>query len=436
MDWTTSLFILLAALMVLLFLGIPVAFSFWLLNLGGFFFFMGGLAGMPALITSLRSSMASFTLTAVPFFILMGDVLFRSGIATRMFDVMEMWLVRLPGRLSLVTVAAATLLGALSGSSLGVTGMLGTMLTPDMRGRGYHPSMITGPIMAGGSLAVIIPPSILVIILAGLAEVSAGNLLIAGVIPGLFMGIAFACYIIFRCVGNPSLAPSAPDVSDIPLSQKLRVTGVSLVPAAFIVFLVLGTIFLGVATPTEAAAGGGFGAFILTAVYRKLSLKFIKECIMSCVRITGLTLIIGTGSIGFSQLLGFTGVTGGIMEVALGLPLPPIFIVCATLGILLILGCFIDQISMLMIGVPIFMPVIVALGYEPLWYGTLFILAITVGYITPPFGMLFFVVKGVVPDISMGTIYRSAYPYVVLAIMVIILIILSPKLVTWLPGLM
>jgi len=435
MEWWIALVVLLTALMVALFLGIPVVFSFWIVILAGFVLFMG-IAGFPALITSLRSSMAVFTLTPVPLFILMGEVLFRSGIASRMLNVMEMWLARLPGRLSLVTVAAATLFAALSGSSLGTTAMLGTMLEPDMRKRGYHPTMICGPIMAGGSLATIIPPSVLIIILGSLGEISVGKLLIAGFIPGLMRSVFFAGYIIYTCARNPSLAPLA-EVVVLPLSQKLRETATSLLPAAVIIFLVLGTIFLGVATPTEAASLGAFGSFILAAAYRRLDWKVIKESIMGCVRITTLSLLIATGSIGFSQLLGYTGATMGIMELATGLPVAPIFIVSATLVVLLIMGCFVDQISMLMIGVPIFIPVIVALGFDPIWYGILFILAITIGYITPPFGMLFFVIKGVVSaDITMGTIYRSGFPYVVLEIIGMILVVAFPILAIWLPGFM
>ncbi|MBA7696839.1 C4-dicarboxylate TRAP transporter large permease protein DctM [subsurface metagenome] len=314
--------------------------------------------------------------------------------------------------------------------------MLGTSLEPDMRTRGYHPTMIIGPIMAGGCLAVVIPPSVLIVIMGGLAEVSVGKLLLAGIIPGLVLAFLFASYIVGTCARNPSLTPAA-EVSALPLSQKLRQTVVSLMPALIIIFLVLGTIFVGVCTPTEASALGAFGSFVLAAAYRRLNWRITKEATMSCVKTTTLTLLIVTGSMAFSQLLSFTGVTRGIMELVIGLPVSPILIICATLMVLIIMGCFIDQISMLMIGVPIFFPVALALGFDPIWYGILFLLAITLGFITPPFGMLFFVVKGVVSaDISMATIFRSGIPYVVLGIIGLMVVLLFPILAIWLPGLM
>ncbi len=436
MEWWIPLVILLSGLLAALALGIPVVFAFWIVITAGFFVYMGGFSGIPALITSLRSSIAVFTITPVPFFIIMGDVLFRSGIASRMLNIMDLWLVRLPGRLSLVTVGMGTLFAALSGSSLGTTAMLTRMLEPDMRARGYHYSMIIGPIMASGMLAVIIPPSVLTVILGGLAGISVGRLLIAGVIPGLLFAAFFALYVIGICTYKPSLAPPVDRVIP-PLGQKLRQTGLSLLPALFIIFLVLGTIFAGVCTPTEAAAVGAFGTFVLAVIYRKLDWQLVKGCTMSAAKTTSLVLIIATGSMAFSQLLSFTGATRGIMQLASTLPVAPIVIVIATLVVLLVLGCFIDQISMLMIGVPIFVPIATTLGFDPVWYGILFLLAITLGFITPPFGMLFFVVKGIMPgDITMGMIYRSAVPYIWLSLIAMVLVIVFPALATWLPGLM
>jgi tripartite ATP-independent transporter DctM subunit len=437
MEWWLSIIILFSGLMLLLMLGIPVAFSFWIIVVSGFFFLAGGTAGLYPVIISLRSSIAVFTFLPVPLFIIMGDVLFQSGIGGRILDVFEIWLGRLPGRLSLVAVGVGTLFAALSGSSLGTTAMLSASLGPDMTKRGYDTKMIVGPIMAGGMLSVIIPPSILLVILGGLTGVSVAKLLLAGIIPGLLMSLLFCGYIVFTSMRNPSLIPLPPEMSVLPLFKKIR-EGIAIIPAVVIIFLVLGTIFLGIATPTEASALGAFGCYVLAFAQRRLnSWGIVKKIVMSSGTTTAVTIIIVTGSMAFSQLLALTGATKALMELATGLEIHPLIIISITLLILLLLGCFIDQISMLMIGAPIFVPLAEALGYDPIWYGLLFTIAITLGFLTPPFGMLFFVVKGTIKeDISMGTIYRSGVPYVILGMIALIILMFIPKLVTWLPALM
>jgi len=436
MEWWVIILITFAVLLAALFSGIPVAFAFIVIDIIGMYFFMGGTAGLHSLITSMRSSVSSFTLIPIPLFILMGEVLFRAGIASRILDVFDIWLARLPGRLSLVAVSAGTLFAALSGSSLGTTAMLGSLLAPDMMKRGYKNSMIIGPIIGGGALAVIIPPSILTVILGSLGGISVGKLLIGGIVPGLIIASLFMIYIIMSCKINPALAPGV-ETSAIPLSKKL-LTGVrALLPAAIIIFLVLGTIFAGVCTPTEAAALGAFGCFILAAGYRKLNWSLIRESLNGCTRTTVMILLIVTGSIAFSQILSFTGATHGMCELAANLPVAPFLIVIGIIIVLLILGCFIDQISMLMISVPIFTPIAAALEFDLVWFGILLLLSITFGLITPPFGMLFFVIKGSMPvDIPMADVYRAGLPFVILGVVVLALVLAFPPLANWLPQLM
>ena len=438
MEWWAITLILFGGLILLLMVGIPVAFSFWIIVIAGFFFFAGGTAGLYSVVTSLRSSIAVFTFLPVPLFIIMGDVLFQSGIGARILDVFEIWLGNLPGRLSLVAVGVGTLFASLSGSSLGTTAMLSASLAPDMRQRGYDSKMIVGPIMAGGMLSVIIPPSILLVLLGGLARVSVAELLLAGIIPGILLSLLFAGHIVITCMLSPSLIPPALPMSVLPRSKKIRLAVIEVLPVGIIIFLVLGTIFLGVATPTEASALGAFGCFVLAFAQRRLNnWGIMKKIVMSSVRTTAVTIIIVTGSMAFSQLLALTGATQALMEIATGLTVHPLLIISVTLFILILLGCFIDQISMLMIGVPIFVPLAQTLGFDPIWYGILFVMAITLGFITPPFGMLFFVVKGTIKeDISMGTIYRSGVPYLMLGIIALIILMFVPKLVTWLPELM
>lgn len=436
MEWWVIFLGFCAVLMAALLSGIPVAFAFIFVNILGVYFFMGGTAGFYSLITSLRSSVCVFTLIPIPLFILMGEVLFFSGIASRILDVFDMWLARLPGRLSLVAVGAGTLFAAMSGSSLSTTAMLASLLAPDMMKRGYNTRMILGPIMGGGLLAVIIPPSILAVIFASIGGIDVGKLLIAGVVPGLVLSFLFACYIIGACLYNPSLAPRI-TVTPMPLSKKLLSIVQALVPAAIIIFLVLGTIFAGVCTPTESSALGALGCFVMAAAYKKLNWGLIKASVAGCVRTTVMILIIVTGSIAFSQILSFTGATRGFCELAGALPIAPVFVLIAMIIVLLLLGMWIDQISMIMIAVPIFVPIAKFLEFELIWVGILLLLSIELGLITPPFGMSFFVVKGSVPaDITMGEVYRSGLPFVLLGLVVLALILVFPPLANWLPGFM
>lgn len=436
MEWLVIFLGFCAVLLAALLSGIPVAFAFIFVGILGMYFFMGGTAGLYSLIHSLRSSVGIFTLIPIPLFILMGEVLFLSGIASRILDVFDMWLARLPGRLSLVAVGSGTLFAALSGSALGTTAMLSSLLVPDMMRRGYNIRMIIGPIMGGGMLAVIIPPSVLAVVFASIGGIDVGKLLIGGIIPGLVLSFFLSCYIIGACLYNPSLAPRI-ETPPMPLSRKLQSSVLGLVPAAIIIFLVLGTIFAGVCTPTEAAALGALGCYILAAGYRRLNWGLIKASVRGCVKTTVMILIIITGSIAFSQVLAFTGATRGLCELATALPVAPIFILMSMIFILLLLGTLIDQISMIMIAVPIFLPIAKSLELELVWVGICLLLTIELGMITPPFGMSFFVVKGFVPaDITMGEVYRSGLPFVLLGLVVVALILVFPPLANWLPGFM
>ncbi len=356
MEWWVIFLGFCAVLMVALLSGIPVAFAFILVGILGMYFFMGGTAGFYSLIHSLRSSVGIFTLIPIPLFILMGEVLFLSGIASRILDIFDMWLARLPGRLSLVAVGSGTLFAALSGSALGTTAMLSSLLVPEMMRRGYNIRMILGPIMGGGMLAVIIPPSVLAVVFASIGGIDVGKLLIAGIIPGLLLSFFFSCYIVGACLYNPSLAPRI-ETPPMPLSRKLLSSARGLLPAAIIIFLVLGTIFAGVCTPTEASALGALGCYILAAIYKRLNWGLIKASVKGCVKTTVMILIIVTGSIAFSQVLAFSGSTRALCELATALPVAPIFILVAMISILMFLGTLIDQIYMIMIAVTIFFPI-------------------------------------------------------------------------------
>jgi len=416
--------------------GMPLAFCFLLVNIIGVILFWGGQVGLEQLITSISDSVIRFTLIPVPLFILMGEVMFHSGVAPRMIDTLDKWLGRLPGRLGLIAVGGGTLFSTLTGASMASAAMLGAVLVPEMERKGYKKPMSLGPILGSSGLAVMIPPSAMAVVLCAIGEISLGTTLIAIIIPGLLMAALYAAYIILRCKFQPSLAPPY-EVPPTPVSEKLIATAQYILPLAFIVFLVVGVIFVGVATPSEAAATGAIGTLILAACYRKLSWQNAKKAISGTVEITAMVLIIITGAKAFSQILGFSGVTRGVAELAVSLPLPPILVIAAMMVITLFLGMFITGVSMMMITLPIFLPVVYALGFDPVWFAVIMLLSMEMATTSPPFGLSLFIMKGVAPpDTTMGDIYRAALPFLYCDAIAMALIMAFPALALWLPGLM
>jgi tripartite ATP-independent transporter DctM subunit len=423
-------------LTVLLLTGLPVAFAFMLINVIGVYVFWGGSIGLQQLILSIDSSISTFVLVPVPMFILMGSVMFHSGIAYRMIDVLDEWLGRIAGRLALLSVAAGALFATLTGVAMGSVAMLGSTLAPDMQRRGYSKSMSLGPILASGSLAIMIPPTALGVILASLARIPVGKLLVGIILPGLLLAVVYAAYIIVRCTLQPSLAP-AYDVSPTPLGRRVRNTLRYVAPLISVIFIVIGTIFFGIATPTEAAGVGALLCFLLAAAYGKLTWAVTKKAVGSAVSISVMVLIILTGSAAFSQILAFAGVTGSLTKLGVGLPVHPIVILILMQIVLVFLGMFIEQTSIILVTIPIYMPIVSALGWDPVWFGAIMLLNLELATISPPFGMSLFVMKGIAsPDTTMGDIYRAALPFVGLNLLVMAIMIFYPALVLWLPSFM
>ncbi|MFC2013767.1 TRAP transporter large permease subunit [Chloroflexota bacterium] len=436
MEWQLTLLVILGSLLVLMMTGLPIALCFLFVDLIGVFIFFGGTAGLEQLILSLLQSLNRFSLVPLPLFILMGEVMFLSGIAPLMMDAMDGWLGRLPGRLSLEAVAGGTLFATLSGASMASVAMLGSVLVPEMEKRGYKKPMTLGPILGSGGLAIMIPPSALAILLGALGEISIGKLLIAIIIPGLIMATLYAIYIVGRCFLQPHLAP-AYVVTHISISEKIVATLKNILPLGLIIFLVLGVIFLGVATPTEAAATGALGTFILAACHRRLNWKTIKDSFMNTIDVTIMMFMIIVGATAYAQILGFTGASRGLVDFVIGLPLVPILVIIAMQVLLLFLGMFISVVAIMMITLPIFLPVVIALGFDPIWFGVIFLLNIEMATTSPPYGLSLFVMKGVVPpDTTMGDIYRAALPFLYCDLVAMVCLIAFPSLVLWLPGLM
>jgi tripartite ATP-independent transporter DctM subunit len=423
-------------LAVLLLIGMPIAIAFTVVNLVGVYVFWGGSIGISQLILSIDSSVASFVLVPIPMFILMGTVMFHSGVAYRMIDVLDQWLGRIAGRLAVLAVGAGALFATLTGVAMGSVAMLGSTLVPDMERRGYDRTLALGSVLASGSLAILIPPSALAVILASLGKFSVGRLLIGIVVPGLLLALVYAAYIIVRCILQPSLAP-AYKVQRQPLGARLRDTLIYVLPPVSMIVLVVGLIFAGVATPTESAALGTMLSFIVAACYGRLTWPVVKQAVGSATSLSIMVLLVLTGSAAFSQLLSFSGVTTGITELATGLDVHPIVILILMQLVVIVLGMFIEQTSIVLVTIPIFMPIVAAMRWDPIWFGAIMMLNLEMATITPPFGLSLFVMKGIAPSgTTIGQIYRSALPFIALNIIVMGLMIVFPGLVQWLPNYM
>ncbi len=436
MEWWLALLIIMGTMLVLFSMGVHVAISFLIVNIIGVLLFWGGEAGLRQLIYSIHESVASFTFIPVVLFVLMGVILFQSGMAINTIDAMDKWMGRLPGRLGLLAVASGVLLATLSGSSMASGAILGSALTPEMERRGYNKSMSLGPILGSGGLAFMIPPSSMGVLVAALAETSVASVLIGGILPGIIMATLYAGYIIIKCRLDPSVAPPY-DLTHTPLSEKTILGLKFILPLALIIFAVTGVIFMGIATPSEAAGTGSIASFILAACYGRLSWQVIKKTFIETLRITLMILFIISGAVAFSQVLASSGATVGLTNLLTSLPVPPILIIIILLIVLIFLGMFAGEIAMIVVIVPLFIPVIKAFGMSPVWFCILLILNIEMGVTSPPYGMNLFVMKGVAPpDTKMGDIYRAAMPYLYCDAIVMVLMIAFPIIVLWLPGLM
>jgi len=433
MELAVHLILFFGGLAALLLVGLPVAIAFTLVNLVGVYVFWGGSIGLSQLILSIDSSVSTFVLVPVPMFILMGTVMFHSGVAYRMIDVLDQWLGRIAGRLAVLAVGAGALFGTLTGVAMGSVAMLGSTLVPDMERRGYARTLALGSILASGSLAILIPPSALAVILASLGKFSVGKLLVGIIVPGILLACVYVVYIVVRCTLQPSLAP-AYVVERRPLGARLRDTVIYVLPPLSMVVLVIGTIFAGIATPTEAAAVGALMSFVIAAVYGKLTWPVVKVAVGSATSLSVMVLVVLTGSAAFSQVLSFSGVTAAITELATGRDIHPIIVLILMQAVVMVLGMFIEQTSIVLVTIPIFMPIVEAMRWDPIWFGAIMMLNLEMATITPPFGLSLFVMKGIAPPgTTMGEVYRSAMPFIGLNIMVMALMIMFPDIVLWLP---
>jgi tripartite ATP-independent transporter DctM subunit len=423
---------MIGAVLALMALGLPVAFAFIAANLIGALVFLGGGRGIAQLINNSSSALTNFALVPVPLFLLMGELFFHTGLAARVFDAIDKLLGRVPARLSFVTVAGGTAFAALSGSSMASTALLGSLMVPEMARRGYSRVMSIGPILGVGGLAMLIPPSALAVLLGTLARIDVGQLLIAGVIPGLILAGLYALLLLVLVRVAPRLAP-AYDVPPVGWRTRLRLVVTDILPMGLVVFLVIGLILLGWATPSEAAAFGAAGVLLLAAAFRCLTWPALVRAVAGALKVTVMAFMIVLGSATFSQILAFSGASSGMLAWATGFDLQPLTMLLVMFGVLLLLGMFMDQLSMMLITVPIFFPLAQTLGFDLIWFGVIVLLALEISFTTPPFGLLLFVMRGVAPPgTTMADIYTSAAPFMACALLLVALLIWQPQIALFL----
>jgi len=434
MDWYWAALILFGLSIGLMMLGIPVAIAFFAANLIAAWLFMGGAPGIMQIINNGFGAMTAFALVPIPMFLLMGELFFHTGLARRCFDAADKLLGNVPARLSFVTLIGGTAFAGPAGSSMGSCALLGSLMVPEMAKRGYSKYLSIGPIMGIGGLAVIIPPSALTVLLATLGRTDVGDLLIAGVIPGLVLALMYGILIYGWTVFDPKAAPQEPP-PPVGRSEKLKLVCVDVIPmVAIIVFSVL-IMIVGWCTPTEAAALGAVSVIALAACYGEMTWKAFLKSLDGALRVTVMAFLIIFGSATFAQVLAFTGASSGLMNWALGFDLSKNGMLLVMIGVILFLGCFMDQLSMMLLTAPIFFPLAKTLGFDLTWFGLIMLLALEIGYTTPPFGLLLFVMKGVSPPgTTMRDIYLAGMPFIACVMLLIGLIILFPPLATWLPA--
>lgn len=488
MEWYIALSLLLGIVSFFLFLGLPVAFAFMAANLFGTALFIGGLLTIGSweiVMVSLQSMPMEFheaigyPLTTIALFLLMGEILLQTGVAFKAIGAIEQLISRVPGRLSIVAIIGGTVFSSLSGSTVANTAILGKVLLPDMIKRGYKPAIAMGPIMAVGGIAMLIPPSALAVLLASIAQQSVATLLVAGIIPGILMAFLFFAYVVIRCIINPDLAPAYdPDTThlDKPITLALNGKGgtiwswtydgkykrglnraipflLYIIPLMSIFVVVVGSIFFDFASPTQAAAMGCLAALGTCYFFRLFKQKItitgiegadfdwrdILNALLGTVKINTMIVFIIAGSLVFTQSLAISGATRGLLEAMVSLDLSPLVVVIMMMGILLFLGAFMDQVSMLLLTLPFFLlgtdSLQVIYDIDPIWLMVLILISMEIGLLTPPFGLLLYVMKGVAPDgTTISEVIWSALPFIFIEIAVLALLVFVPEVATWLPS--
>ncbi len=432
LDWWISITVFIVLLIGILMTGAPLFVGFLIVIVLGVLYLLGD-AGFGMIVNSMYETANTASLGTVPLFILLGEILFRSGSVQVLMKSIDRLIGRIRGRQYVLSISIATVLGALSGSSIAVGAMMSRSLLPEMRARHYDLRLSVGTILGGAVLAPIIPPSIVAIIIGSLANVSIASLLIAGILPGIIMASLYVLGCMVKIRLDPSLAPLEEDRSGDTETSVFQAIG-GLIPFTGIIFMVMGLIMLGITTPSESAATGVVAGIATAAYYRKLSFKMLYECLSESILLAAIILMIFISAVMFTQLLAFTGATSAITQLVSSLDVNPYLMLFILLLIPFVMCMFVEQLGLMLIIIPIYMPIISVYEFDPVWFWFLFLIDISLGSITPPFGYVMFAVKAATNDISIGDIYRGSWLFVCLTLVATILFAIFPSVVTYLPN--
>jgi len=423
------------ALFTLIFSGFPIAFSLLAVAFGfGMYTFSD--AVFFQFTQKVEEVASNFVLAAVPLFVFMGAMLERSGIAEQLFSAVHMWTRRLPGGLAVGTVIMCIIFAASTGVIGATETVVGLLAIPAMMKYQYSKSLISGTICAGGSLGTIIPPSVVVVVMGPIAQVSIGDLMVGMIFPGLILSGLYIIYIVGLCILRPETAPRIDDgEDDPPFLQKVIITVKALVPPLFMIFAVLGSIMLGWAAPTEAAGLGALGAFLMTILYGKFSLSTFSEALVKTILITSMIMFILLAGSLFTGVFVASGGMSIMREIIGGLELSPFMLLVIFLAIVFIAGFFLEWISILLIFVPIFMPFVRELGFEPVWFCMLLLIMIQTSYLTPPMAPAIFYLRGVAPtSITLRHMYAGVIPFIFIQLVALAIVAAFPQTALWLPN--
>lgn len=435
MEWGVILTLAIAVLLLLFATGMPVFIAFLVVNIGGVLILFGS-TGFGMFTNSLYNTVTQESLMAIPLFILMGEVLFRSNAVEILIDSIDKMVGNVRGRHYVLVTALSTVFGALSGSAVAVAAMLGRSVMPIMEERGYDRRLSISAILGGASLAPIIPPSLLVVMIGSMVDTSIAKLLIAGILPGVLLAVMMVIYTYFRILRDPTLEPPRDEIAKPRVSGKEFLIAFSrTLPFLVVIFSVMGLILLGIATPNESAATGVVGALIAAAIFRKLSFKMFYQAVLGTASVSTMILVIIACSMFFGQLLSFTGASTGLVQMASELGLPKLGTFFVLMLIPFILCMFIDLFAVMLIAIPIYDPLLAVYNFDPIWFWTLFLINMTLGSLTPPFGYTIFALKGAAPELAMDDVYAGAWPMVALFILGMAIMYIFPGIVTVLPSL-
>ncbi len=393
-----------------------------------------GLIGLTQVPLSIMSQLNNPVLVAAPLYIIMGETIFQTGIGRDLYDVFYKWLHWVPGGLAIASVFACAIFGAMCGISIIAVAVIGVMAVPEMLKRDYDKKLTAGSITSAGALSMLIPPSLVFILYGAVSGVPVGKLFVGGIVPGVFISTLMAGYILVMVIKNPTLAPRSKErVTWGERFSSLKRLWTALV----LIVAVLLSIYSGICTPTEAGAAGAACALLIAGlIYRSLTLRVLSEILRNTTRVMGAVLLIAACAFAFGQFLLYTGVPDRLAEFSVSLGLTPLFVIFFFMMVLIVMGMFIDGASMVLVTTPIFLPAVIALGYDPLWYGIMLVINLCIAVITPPVGLNLYAMKSISGDLKIEEIILGTLPYVVINLIALIFFVIFPEAALWLPGLM